>query len=349
LTSGNSKSAGRIPSSLKYAFSIVLAVLFLYIAFRGVNLKEVIQSLSHASILWIIVLVFSLLISHLLRAIRWKIILNSVKRDTSIKNLFGSLMIGYGVSCVVPRLGEVSRAILVGRWEGLSRSSMFGTVILERIIDVIFLGLAVLLSATIWSENIYVNFPWLKAALYLTTFFMLLFLCFLFFVIKFKEKFYNSITKILGRFSTTTAHKSVYIFEMLIRGFSSLKGTMNYVYAILLSVLIMINYAFNSYIGFYIFGMQAHVTFGMAWILMSISAIGVVIPTPGGLGSYHALAKNVLVILFHFPEAESLAYAVLTHFISYFLFIFTALFCFFLLNKKHDSLFKSIETDIEKL
>jgi uncharacterized protein (TIRG00374 family) len=290
----------------------------------------------------------SYLSSHFLRALRWKVILSSVKKDTSLKNLFGSIMIGYGVSCVVPRLGEITRAILIGKWEDLSGPSMFGSVILERVIDVIFFCLAVLLSAIIWSKSIYVNFPWLKSALYLTTAFVILAFIFLFLIIHYKEKFYNSVTKTLGLFSEKMAHKSIHIFEMLIQGFSSLKGTKNYILTIALSVMIMLNYTLNSYLGFYTLGMQNNVTFGMAWVLMSIGSIGVIIPTPGGLGSYEAIATAVLTLLFHFPQSESLAYAVLTHFISYFLFIFTALLLFFLLNKKHDNLFKIRESDIKK-
>ena len=82
---------------------------------------------------------------------------------------------------------------------------------------------------------------------------------------------------------------------------------------------------------------------------MSISAIGVVIPTPGGTGSYHALAKSTLVLLFGFSEIISLAYAFLTHIITYFFYIFSALIIFFVLNKQHDKLLKVVETEIEEL
>jgi uncharacterized protein (TIRG00374 family) len=348
LTFDKKKSVQRINGSLKYLFSILLAIIFLYIAFRGVDLQKVLQYVSHASIFWIIILIISYLSSHFLRALRWKVILSSVKKDTSLKNLFGSIMIGYGVSCVVPRLGEITRAILIGKWEDLSGPSMFGSVILERVIDVIFFCLAVLLSAIIWSKSIYINFPWLKSALYITTVFVIMIFIFLFLIIHYKEKFYNSVTKVLGLFSVRMANKSIHVFEMLIQGFSSLKGTKNYLYTISLSIMIMLNYALNSYLGFYTLGMQNNITFGMAWVLMSIGSIGVIIPTPGGLGSYHALATAVLTLLFHFPQSESLAYAVLTHFISYFLFIFTALLLFFLLNKQHDNLFKIIESDLKK-
>lgn len=342
----------KLKSIIKYLFPLILATIFLFIAFRGVEVNKVLETISKASILWIVIFIISVMFSHYLRALRWKIIISSVKKDAKMKNLFGSLMVGYGVSCAVPRLGEVTRAVLIGKWENLSRSSMFGTVILERIIDVIFLGLAVLISFIIWSDNIYSNFPWLKSALYITTVLVILVFIFLFFIIKYKEKFYNSLIKIIGKFSEKYAHKSAYIFEMLIQGFLSLKGMKNYFFVFTLSSFIMINYALSAYIGFYTLGMQnsgIHITFGMAWVLMSISAIGVVIPTPGGVGSYEALSKATLVLLFGFGESISLAYAILTHVISYILFIFTALISFYILNKQHENIFKVIETDIENL
>ncbi|MCL5030317.1 MAG: flippase-like domain-containing protein [Bacteroidetes bacterium] len=351
MTSDKKQTTRRIIHSLKYVLSFLLAGIFLYIAFRGVDFGHVVQTISEASIFWIIVLIISMILSHYLRALRWKIILNSVKKDTSIKNLFGALMVGYGVSCVVPRMGEISRAVVIGKWEKLSRSSMFGTVILERIIDVIFLGLAILISVLIWSEKLYVSFPWLKSTIYITLFLIAFVVAFVYLLVRFKERFYGLIIKVIGKFSTNFAHKAAYIFDMLTQGFASLKGVKNYFYTFGLSVLIMMVYALNAYIGFLTLGMQniQHVSYSMAWVLMSISAIGVVIPTPGAIGSYEALTKAALVLLFGFGESISLAYAILTHVLSYFLFIFTALFFFFILNKQHENLFKVMKTDLEEL
>jgi len=330
---------------------LILSVIFLYIAFYNEDLNKIFAILSNASIFWIFVLLIAMLFSHYLRALRWKVILKSVKQDTSIINIFGAVMVGYGVSCVVPRLGEVSRAVVLGRWEKLSRSSMFGTVILERIIDIIFLGLTVIVSVIIWSEDLYLKFPWLKSTLYITVILIAGVIVFIYFLIRFREKFYKLIIKMLGKFSEKLAHKAAYIFDMMTVGFASLKGTKNYIYTFLLSALIMIVYALSAYIGFYTLGMQniKPVTYAMAWVLMSISAIGVVIPTPGGIGSYEALSKAALVLLFGFGESISLAYALLTHVISYFLFIFTALIFFFALNKHHDNLIKVVETELEEL
>ncbi len=351
MTSDKTKKKNWISKSVKFILPLGLSIIFLYIAFYDEDINKIIAILSNASIFWIVILLITMLFSHYLRAVRWKVILNSVKPNASIINIFGAVMVGYGVSCVVPRLGELSRAVVLGKWEKLSRSSMFGTVILERIIDIIFLGLTVIVSVIIWSEDLYVKFPWLKSTLYITIILMAAVILFIYFLIKFREKFYGLIVKILSKFSEKLAHKAAYIFDMMTVGFASLKGKKNYFYTILLSALIMMVYALSAYIGFYTLGMEniKHVTYAMAWVLMSISAIGVVIPTPGAIGSYEALSKAALVLLFGFGESISLAYAILTHILSYFLFIFTALLFFFVLNKHHDNLIKVVETELEEL
>lgn len=350
MTSGSSKIKPGIRGIINYTLSLILTAAFLYIAFHGVDLNEVFRIVSEASVFWIIIFIVIQLMAHYIRALRWKVILNSVKPDTSVKYLFGALMIGYGINCVVPRLGEVSRAVLVGKWEGLSRSSMFGTVILERIIDLFFLGLAVVISILLWSESLFKSFPWLEYTLFITLFVIACAVFFFYFAVKHKDKSKEFIIKIFSRFSEKSAHKIAYIFHNFGIGFSSLKGLRNYSLTFLLSALIMILYAVSSYFGFFTIGMQNthEVNFQMGWVVMSISAIGVVIPTPGGTGSYHTLAKSTLILLFGFGETISLAYAFLTHIVSYFIFIFTALIIFFVLNNQHENLIKVVESRIDE-
>ena len=150
MTLDKVKTSPIIKAFVNYGISAALAIIFLYIAFHNVNLEEVIDLVSGASIIWIMVFTCSVFIGHIIRAVRWKVIMHTIKPDASLKNLFGALMIGYGVNCVTPKLGELTRAVFLGKWENLSRSSMLGTVIVERVIDVIALGLAVLVSAFLW-------------------------------------------------------------------------------------------------------------------------------------------------------------------------------------------------------
>ncbi|MEI7811629.1 MAG: lysylphosphatidylglycerol synthase transmembrane domain-containing protein [Ignavibacteria bacterium] len=331
---GNKNKTKRM---LGFIFSIILTLVFLYIAFRGVRARDVMGIISHASWLWVTVLFFSLALSHFIRAVRWKVILKSVKPDASLTNLFGSMMIGYGVNCVVPRVGELSRAIMLGKWEGLSRSSILGTVIVERVIDVIALAVSVLISVFIYDGDLYGSFPWLKPALYIISAGMAGVIFFLLLLIKYEEKFCNIIVKFTSRISPVTAQKLEHILQMLTVGFASIKGIKSYSLTFLFTALIILTYGFNSMIGFYTLDMQfiRPVTFSMAWVLYTISSFGLLIPTPGGTGSYHTITKTAIVLLFGFSGELSLAYAVLQHLISYVLFIGSALGFFFYLNYRY--------------
>jgi uncharacterized protein (TIRG00374 family) len=309
---------------------------FLYLAFINVDFNEVLNAIVHASFLWTLIFIALFLFSHLVRAYRWKVMISSVKPDASMLNLFGSLMIGYGVNNVVPRLGEVYRGLFLGKWENISRSSMLGTVILERIIDIFVLAVSAYISVFIYTGDLYKDITWLKSTLILG--FAAIFLAFILLIllIKLKEKFYNVIVKLVGKVSHKLADKLGYIFEMLIEGLRSIKGTKNLLLTIVLSVLIMLVYGAASFSGFYMLKMEdiKIVSYGMAWVLMTIGAFGIVIPTPGGTGSYHIITIFVLTSLFGFSKEISAAYALLTHFISYVIFIFATVLFIYIINKK---------------
>jgi len=351
LTSDKKSKFGRVGVIINYSVSILLAVVFLYIAFYNVNFSEVLTIVSHANLPWVLIFIIVTMLGHYFRAVRWKYILNSVKPNTSMKNLFGSLMVGYGVNCVTPKLGEVTRAVLIGKWEGLSRSSMFGTVILERIIDIISLGGSIVVALFLTSVSLSEKFPWLISSLYIMGSVIVLSIVLLSLILRSKEKFSEIIIKIVGKISNKLAERTAYVFTMLAEGFASLKGKKNYFWTIFWTVAIIVLYAFGSYVGLLMLDMQTiqPVTFGMGWIIMSISAIGVIIPTPGSTGSYHTLAKSTLVLIFGFGETISVAYAFLTHIIGYILFIVIALVMFFVVNKQKENLLEVVESGIREV
>lgn len=319
-----------------YLFSLGLAAGFLYIAFYNVDSESLFEIIKSASIPWIIVFAFLTLFAHYLRALRWQIILSSVKKESSTFNMFGALLIGYGMNNVIPRLGEISRAVAAGYSENISRSSVFGTIIVERIIDIVFFGISVVIASLLYNGNMYTEFPWLKTTILIGAVLILISILLLILAIRFKEKFNAVIRFIIGHISSKAGEKLSSIFEKMTFGFSSLKGVKNYLLVFSLSVCMMLVYAATSYVGLFSLGMEhiKEVDFSTAWIIMSLSSIGVMIPTPGGIGSYHTITKSVLVSLFGFSIAISAAYAILTHGISYILHIITAIVFFFVFKKK---------------
>ncbi len=342
MTSDKTNTSGSLKKIFNLSITVILTAFFLYIAFRDINFGEVMNRMSDASLFWVCVSISLLLFSHYLRALRWKIILNSVKPDTKISNLFGALMIGYGLNNVIPRLGEFYRAVKLAKWENLSKSSMIGTVVLERVIDMIFFGASVIIAGYVYRGELYTKFPWLKTTLYIGSALMFLGILFLIIVIAFREKFYMLVTKFVGRVSVKASEKLNYIFEMLLQGFQSLKGTKNYINMLGMSVLIMLTYSLNSYVGFLILKMEKiptlgeQIDFGMSWVMMSISSIGVMIPTPGGIGSYHTITRSILTSLYGFDKELGAAYGTLSHAVSYFSTIVVAVLCFWILTRKNE-------------
>jgi uncharacterized protein (TIRG00374 family) len=331
-------------------FSISLAAIFIYIAFYDVDFIKVLEISSSANLFWALIFIALNIVGHSLRALRWKFILSSVKSDTKFKNLFGSLMVGYGVNCITPKFGEITRAILLARWEGLSRTSMFGTVILERMIDIFFLIISVLIATYVSTENIQKEFPWLMNAVSYSTIGIALMILAIVLALYFRESFSNFTNKTIGKISKRVSEKIIYITQMLIEGLISLKGLKNQVVTFALSFLIIIVYGLTSYVGLLMLQMDKiqPINLLMGWVVMSISAIGVVIPTPGSTGSYHTLAKSTLVFIYGFDETISAAYAFLTHIISYFLMIGSALIIYFLFSK-NNSLKTSTNTNSQDL
>ena len=321
-----------------YLIPFLLTALFLYIAFKNINLSEAFKLILHSSLPAIILYLVVFFASHFARAVRWKYMLNPVKREISMLNSFAAVMLGYGFSCVIPRVGELYRGLFLGRWEGISRSTAVGTIVVERIIDMSMFIIAALISVWLYSGDIFDEIVWLKTSLILGFGVIAAASIILIYLIYNKERLVNNIVKTVEKINKKFADRLRSIFETLISGFATLKGTKNIIAIIIWSAVILILYALNAQVGFYILGMEStgKVTFSLAWILMTVSSFGVVIPTPGGTGPYHMISIFVLTRLYNFNYETSAAYSILTHFISYIAFIISSLVLIYAVNFRRE-------------
>ncbi|NVO19064.1 MAG: flippase-like domain-containing protein [Bacteroidetes bacterium] len=97
--------------------------------------KEIMKSFGYANYWWISLSVALGILSHYLRAIRWRMLLEPMGYLPGKRNTFFAVMIGYIANLALPRLGEVSRCTVLTRYEGVPFNKSFGTVITERAID----------------------------------------------------------------------------------------------------------------------------------------------------------------------------------------------------------------------
>ena len=118
---------------------ILLSAGALYFAFKNVPIAELLKYLASINYFWVLSAAVVSIFSFMLRAARWRIILESTRKIT-IWRAFHPLMIGFMINCVLPgRLGEVARPVILQKEEKVPFATGLATVVAERVFDVCLL------------------------------------------------------------------------------------------------------------------------------------------------------------------------------------------------------------------
>ena len=121
----------------KLLISIIISCIGLYYSFSKVNTQELWVNLSSANIIWLFFGSILLIITVIIRAFRWQIMIKSIE-SVKINHLFSSIMIGYFGNAVFPfRLGELLRAYSISQASTIQTTTAFGTILTERLIDML--------------------------------------------------------------------------------------------------------------------------------------------------------------------------------------------------------------------
>src|SRR4051812_4786074 len=126
----------KILGLLQYLLFLGLGIFLLWLTLRKSNWEEIKTDIITANFIFLIPATFMLLISHLSRAVRWKILMEPLGYKPSLLNTFLAVMIGYWANLAVPRLGEVLKCTILGRYEKVPADKLVGTIVAERAFDV---------------------------------------------------------------------------------------------------------------------------------------------------------------------------------------------------------------------
>jgi glycosyltransferase 2 family protein len=299
----------------KYSIGVVLSLAFLYFAFKGINFNELMNTLAGANYYWLFLFFIMQILSHFIRAWRWKYLLSHIKPDISMKNLFSSVMIGYMVNNFIPRGGEIARPYSLGKLENISVSSSLATVIVERVLDVLTLLVLVIFILIYNYELLITNFPWLKIAVIISIIISLCGIGFLV-VLSLKTEFaFKIINKCTSFLPNKISGKIESLLRAFIEGLLVIKNPKNYFFILIGTVLLWVVYSLQWYVPFYSFNMvhDYSLTVVSSLMLNVIVGIGIMIPVPGATGTYHAFCIQSLTGLFHVNGATAAAYATVTH------------------------------------
>ena len=111
------------------------------------------KSLSEANYGWIFVALIIAFLSHLSRSYRWKYLLETMDVQPKLSLMYHSVMICYIINLTIPRSGELARAGYFSRYQKTSSDKVFGTIVVERVVDLIMFALVFLTAFILQSDQ----------------------------------------------------------------------------------------------------------------------------------------------------------------------------------------------------
>ena len=132
-----------IQKGLRFFLFLSIGIVILWWLYKDMNANELLKIMKNdVGYGWIVLSLMMGLLSHVSRTIRWQMLIEPVDKRPGIVNTFLAVMIGYLANLAIPRMGEISRCGVLSKYEKLSFSRLVGTVVTERILDLIMLLLA---------------------------------------------------------------------------------------------------------------------------------------------------------------------------------------------------------------
>ena len=305
----------RIVSVIQYIFFLGIGVLLLWLGFRRLDLHEIWLDILQADYKWLLVALLFAIFSHIFRALRWNLLINSLGYRTRLSSTFFSVMVGYMANTAVPRMGEFARCGILSKKEKIPFNALFGTVISERVFDLItllfILFMVVILQMDLVGSFVYrILEPVIEqvfsniVVIVVLTVVLLLFLlgtAYLAFRMKDRLKtlsFYQKIRDFLA--GIVNGIKTIIMMEQkwLFLGYTAV---------------IWLFYLLMTYVPFFMLTETESLSFIDATTLLALASLGMVAPVPGGIGAFHYITKVSLTELFAVEANAAMSYATIVH------------------------------------
>ena len=309
---------------LKMVLSLSVAGAFLWAAFGSVDLGELLQTLRQAEVSWMLLTSLLFLVSNLARARRWQILMAPLTREIGLWRAWLAVGIGYAGNNLVPRSGEVARAVAVRRGTSVPMAGVLATVLVERILDLISLLVLFGFVLGFAREQIAQTFPWMERAGLIAFVGALLLLGLFAALSAYGERALPFLEHHTGRISIGLASRLTDILATVFQGMEAVRTPAGYAEIAVTTLALNALYVLTVYVPFLSFGLDAapyNLGFSASVVVLVIATIGVIIPTPGGAGTYHYFCSITLHHLYGVPLTQAVAYATAVHAVAYLTFL----------------------------
>jgi uncharacterized protein (TIRG00374 family) len=284
------KTNNPVKSILTIVISLAFAGFFLWLALKDFDYASFQRSISKANYWWVLLAACFGISAYWFRAIRWNLMLEPMGHHISNSNSLWSISFGYLMNLTIPRSGEVARATALYGVEKVPVDQSFGTIILERVVDlvcmVIFLGLTILFKGEViysFYKNSGINFNSNKILLILL---IIVVGAALFFIFKKKLAGFPVLDKVIS------------FIDGILQGLTSIFKLKQKTRFILYTAGIWISYYFAAFLVCFALPETSNFTFDDGFLILVVGTLGMIIPASGGIGAFNLAMKYGFMALF---------------------------------------------------
>lgn len=298
-----------IKKGIRYSLSVMLMVVLVYYAFRGIEWRSFWEGLLQTDWVWVCLALVAGLAAVVIRALRWKEILHPLDSDISLSAIWNASNLGNAASVAIPGSGEILRCGMVAT-DKSGYDKTFGTIILERMWDMLAIAVLMILAIlgkkdefgpffrdNIWgplADGFSFSLWWIVSVLVVIA---VLFV--------FASLHYADRSRFWG--------KSASLIRGVLQGLDSFRHMPGKALFAAYTVALWLMYILMSY-----FVLKSIPVFsGLdVWDALFVSALGniaSIIPVPGGIGAYHYLLALTLSTLYGASWEQGLLFATVAH------------------------------------
>lgn len=294
---------------VKVVLPLLLAVAILWWMYRGFRWDEVRQALSDGMRWeWMILSLPFGVLAQVFRALRWRQALEPGGATPRRSVCINAVFLSYASSLVVPRVGEFLRCGVLTRWEGIGFSRSLGTVLCERVVDMLLL-LVLALITVLWNIPLFADFlsstgvsvgallAGFTATGYLVTILSALVavgtMLYLGYRLHFFDRTRSALHDLVGGLLSIRQVSGKWIFLMHSLG-------------------IWAAYYLHFYLTFSCFSATEHLSLMPALVAFVVGTFAVLVPTPNGAGPWHFAVKTVLV-LYGVADTQAALFVLIVH------------------------------------
>jgi len=299
----------KVIKTLKIISFFLVGILIFWFVYKDQDIKRIKGILTHeVNYFWIVLSLFLGLLSHISRTIRWNLMIEPLDHKPKTLNTLLAVMIGYLMNLALPRMGEISRCGVLSRYEKIPFTKLVGTVVLERLIDVLMLLLLLIIVVVTQFGKVLEflsNNPGVKEKLskviYSPVLIGSLFL-FVFGIWLSRNKIRESalVKKLMG------------FVGQFVEGFQSIRDMKKKGAFIFHSVFIWLMYYLMLYCVFFSFKFTSDLTPLAGLTIFVLGSFGMVAPVQGGIGAWHFMVIEGLA-LYGVDRGDGKVFALLAH------------------------------------